>query len=452
MMIKAKHFDCLLIIIPLMVFFFFGIIDGGVICVDSNAYMDMLDFVEPIYPLFISIFRLIFGTETNLYLDAIAVFQSLLMGYAVLRLAKYAKQKFNTGYGTALIIEMIIISVSLMCRFVAKRGSMYSNSILTEGLAYPLFLIFFRHLFELLSERKNKEIVICTLMSILMISIRKQMYITLFLLVLVLFTVALMSREYKKYIMSIAMVLVIVFGGCKVFDTAYMFLTKGVSSTHTSDNRFLTTMVFYTSEREYASLIDDVEVRQLFLDIYDVCDDGGHLKRSDKTNWYKRVVHFEKNYDEIQRKIMWPMIQEHVRNVYGEVNELEVIVDSYNQKIIDSLFLAVLPQLVLTFVDNYLAGLMITVTADREIFGLISLTIYLVYFVLMFAEYKINGNSNVFMFSALTIISIIINVSIISITVFNQTRYTIYNMGLFYISGLLLLEKLVLRKFCSKNI
>lgn len=50
-----------------------------------------------------------------------------------------------------------------------------------------------------------------------------------------------------------------------------------------------------------------------------------------------------------------------------------------------------------------------------------------------------NGMNAVSVLAVLSLISILVNVTVVSAVIFCQSRYTIYNMPLFYISGLLLL-------------
>ena len=44
-------------------------------------------------------------------------------------------------------------------------------------------------------------------------------------------------------------------------------------------------MIFYTAERDYGEKIDDANIRKLFYDIYDTCDEAGYLKHSAPNGW-----------------------------------------------------------------------------------------------------------------------------------------------------------------------
>ena len=55
------------------------------------------------------------------------------------------------------------------------------------------------------------------------------------------------------------------------------------------------------------------------------------------------------------------------------------------------------------------------------------------------------------LFSSLTLLSVLLNVGLVSLVIFCQTRYTIYNMALFYISLMLMLEPFLIRVVKGKK-
>lgn len=386
-----KSFICsfILLVIHLGFYLFFAFFDGAVICVDSPSYINMHLSREPFYPMFLAFLRTLFSGHGDFYLTAAAFLQSLLAALATWSLIHYLQKSLNLSYWITLLLAVIPLAASLLCRFAAKRASMYSNSILTEGIACSLFLLFFRYLCEYCFKQSKKSIVIASIISFIMISTRKQMYLTLFLLILCILYVAVKSKQYLKGLIALLICSCSILIGSKLLDLGFNYAVHGTPATHSSDNRFLATMVFYTAEPEDANAIQDSEIKNLFQEIYAVCDENGYLKHSSQAGWYRRVNHFGDNYDCIQIDTMWPMIQQYVRNHYtGNSVFLEAQVDFITQEIIHSLLPNVWPKI-----------------------------------------------------AALTLLSIIMNVAIVSAVIFCQIRYTIYNMPLFYISGLLLLAR-----------
>ena len=446
MAMNNKQKKGLLAILPTLFFLFFTFYDGYVWCVDTPTYVNMTVDREPIYPLFLLFFRTIFKDQ-DLYLMVAVLFQGLLMAYAIYSLTNYLSESFNLKLYEVLLIESIFLGVSLLCRFAAKRSSMYSNSILSESLTYPLFVLFFRYVFQYLLENSNKSLYISSVLSFLLISTRKQMYLSLFLLIVVFIYQVFKTKKIKK-IINLLIICFFVIGSNKVLDYSYNYLVRGLKSTHTSSSRFLATVVFYCSTKEDAEFIKTEETKTIFLAVHNECSKKGLLKQEERQDWYKTAMHFCDNYDLIQLHNMWPMEKEYALKLHDvSDNEAEIIVDSYSNEIISSLIPVIWPSLLHTFACNFLLGLMTTVSAIRETFKYYTYFICLAYLALMIYYLIKKRDSDITKLSVLTFISVVMNVGIVSMLIFPQTRYTIYNMGLFYTSGYMMLKSIIEDRF-----
>ena len=124
-----KVYSTGLLLFALIFYLFFAFLDGAVICADSPSYIEMSISREFLYPSLLAIFRMVFGKQ---YLLMIVVLQSLLAAFAAWNITVYIKRQFSLGYFLSTVVFLISIFVSLLNRFIAGRGSMYSNSILTE--------------------------------------------------------------------------------------------------------------------------------------------------------------------------------------------------------------------------------------------------------------------------------------------------------------------------------
>ena len=172
----------------MLFYLFFACYDGAVICVDSPSYIHMDISREPLYCMFLAGLRAAFAAAPagafgeDAYLTAAAFLQSLLAASAAWSLAAYLWRELELPRPLALLLLGMPLAVSLLCRFAAQRGSMYSNSILTEGIAIPLYLLFFRFLLEYFRKQSGRSLLLGCLLSFLMISARKQMLISLVML------------------------------------------------------------------------------------------------------------------------------------------------------------------------------------------------------------------------------------------------------------------------------
>ena len=87
-----------------MVFYiFFWLFDGVVWCADTNSYVELNPSREPFYPIFLSLFRGIFGAETTirngqyLYLFVAVGVQSILAAVSTSVMAFFLRKEYKLG-------------------------------------------------------------------------------------------------------------------------------------------------------------------------------------------------------------------------------------------------------------------------------------------------------------------------------------------------------------------
>ena len=235
-----------------------------------------------------------------------------------------------------------------------------------------------------------------------------------------------------------------IFLGNTALDLSYNYVLRGEFVRHSSDTRFITTIAFYTADREDCAYIEDEEIQDLFLEIYDVCYQNGYLKSSAEKGWLNRVSHFGDHYDHIQIDTMWPMVNQFAKEHAGsDVVSLNKNADQIMNTINQALIPHEIVKIAGTFADNFLSGLVTTVAQRRSVLIWYSLFIYLVYILLLIRQIRKGKNRKVILAAAFTLVSILLNVGLVSLVIFCQTRYTIYNMALFYISLTLMIHDLL---------
>lgn len=441
-------------------YLFFAFFDGAVICVDSPTYITMDLSREPFYPLFLAFFRL-FSLENYLLYAVVA--QSLLMAFAGWLLADYLRKQLNIHKLYSMILYAMPLATSLLCRFAAKRASMYTNSIMTESICTSLYLIFIFCILKYLWEGSKKHLGLSWLTAFIMISSRKQMLMVLPILFFAIIYANYKKQSFWKSVITAGIICILILPAFKLFDCSYNYILRGSFQGHTSSNRFISTMVFYNAIPSDAEYIKDADVQELFLEIYNACDAKGIHGIHAGEDWFARVNHFGDHYDHIQIDTMCPMIfqraQENIQTQYAVSNLTEeelrtlwnVESDRLTSIIVNSILPHQIPKLLKTLWDNFLSGLVITIAQLREILVPYTVVMFTLYFALtirlIWHWYK-NKNSvsgvialtrkNV-TFSIITLLGIFFNVLLVSAVIFCQTRYTIYNMPLFYMAGAVLL-------------
>lgn len=440
-----KYFSYIMLGGCLVFYLFFSLHDGYVWCADTNTYVSMSIAREPLYPLYLALFRGIFGEEER-YLLAAVVGQGLLLGWAIWSLATYLYRTLKTPKSLYVIMIMCSLGVSLLCRFAAKRGSMYSNSILSEGLAIPLFLFFFRFLYEYAITQSRKSFVMSLLLSVLLISTRKQMFISVALFGIVYFCCKARAGKWLQgigkgllYVMAVVII-------ATVLDCGTNYFVHGSFVRHANDNRFILTMIFFEADREDGERIEEEEIRELFYRIYDSCEEAGYFAGRYGKDWYERSTLFADHYDHIQLDTMYPAIQEYVLEKNHQGIQVNLGIDEVGSQIMEALLPCVAGKMLLTSMDNIMNGFMTTVAVKMRILIPYVYGILLLYIVLLCYLWKLEGVSQATVLSALILLAVVVNVCMVALVIFSQSRYTIYNMPLFYIGGCVMLYRIWLNK------
>lgn len=138
-------------------YLFFIFLDGPIWCRDSQGYVDLSPRRPYLYPLFLSGIRRL-TSEKSLknglpaYLFYAGVVQALVNAYAafftaqtVYRIAGGGRREKRANT-MALFALLFQFAVSLLNRFGAARGSMYAETVMSESLAMPIFLLLICHL------------------------------------------------------------------------------------------------------------------------------------------------------------------------------------------------------------------------------------------------------------------------------------------------------------------
>lgn len=458
--IKEHLFSIIMFLGTTAFYLFFAFYDGVAIYPDSHTYIEMSFAREPFYPLFLAFFR--FFHPENYLLHAV-IFQSLLMAFCGWILAEYLRKKLHIHKVYSIILYLLPIATSLLCRFAAKRASMYTNSILTEGICTSLYLLFIYCILKYLWDCSKTHIALSWLIAFIMISSRKQMLMVLPILFLAIVYANYNNKKLWRGIIIAVISCFMIFPAFKLFDCTYNYFVRGTFQGHSSSNRFITTMVFYNAECSDADYIKEDDVKQLFLNIYDACDKKGYLGSHAAKGWFHEVNHFSDHYDHIQINTMWPMIQQHsietINSQYSHANlsleELKTLydleTDRLNTIMIRSVLPHQLPELIKSLINNFLSGLVITIAQFRQILVPYTIIMFLLYFILTgrlafywyhnrnVSSEKVDLALKNAIFALITLLGIFFNILLVSTVIFCQTRYTIYNMPLFYMAGAILL-------------
>ncbi len=498
----TEAFELLSFVLLMIVFLGIGFFDGPQLCVDSSSYVEMEFSREPGYPLFLAGLRKlcevmnVTATPFDLpaYLTLALTVQSLLWVVAIYRLGIYVLgiSKYAVGSNKAMVLagfaQITQVAVALANRFVSGRRTMYSESILTESLAMPLFLLFTLLLLKSYDTYEIKECIELFLLSVLICSIRKQMLICVILwfftsFILHIFVKRLRSLKRFSYtVIGVVLTLVTI----ALLDRGYNLAVRGVFAPHTCNSLGGLTTVFYTSTEEDPALflqeesddypgldglvtriVDTCKAEDLTIDSAEGFDPEGD-NNIIKSDWKSMTEHYSLSYDVISYSVVLSYAEDYVEQHFGEKDTVraDILID----KVIDRMFKVLLAArirsafkgddhgAVYLLTANVLKAFVISITNIHPV-ALITLSavlycLYLVMYIVIAVRTLILAGKDpravdlellaywrkllLVGFVVMTVIAI--NSVVTGSIIFPQPRYMTYSTGLFYMSlfGLIL--------------
>lgn len=472
---KQNIFEMILLAVCLLFYLLFPLCDGPVWCKDSMGYASMDISREPLYPIFLALFKVREGagiSETGLM--AAVIVQSLIAGLS----AWYAGYMIKKTKNGSIVLQMAAIgfqfAVSLLCRFAAIRSSVYTDCIMTEGLGFSLFVLFIVELYLYIITGKKRHAAGTMLLSFLLISLRKQMLITLLIMGAVfVWYYIIRSQKFRKFCILVLLMISVVIAG-KLFDRTYNYVVRGEWIEHCHNSMGFLCVLLYSSDVEKdSSLFTDETLRTLYLEIMEQADEQQILYPYAEPGWLPVSSHFADSYDAIGYGIINPVVEGYIHENF-DYSEVEAAL-KYDE-ICGGMVSALLGQdkmpLMLVWVYNIWKGFVNSIARATSLLNLYAIAAYLcmgamaLYLIVQkkklrkmeqqiqgAAEYqdRIEQIERSLTFAFIVMIGIAVNSMAVGLTIFTQPRYMLYSMGLFYTAGCMLLYNVVSLMIASKG-
>ncbi len=466
----------------LLTIYFVGIalFDGPVWCVDTNSYMDM-DFTrEPLYPLFLLGCRKLFETlnitgmvhDYPAYLTLVIILQSFLWVYAAFRLGVFildatsslGEKKSRLLSAAAMLSQ---VGVAGLNRFVANRGSMYSESLMTESLAMPLYVIFTVVLVKSFDNYDTKAILKLFFLGVIIGSVRKQMLVCLVMWGFASFIIHLFVKRHRSIrnfsLTFIAVVLALL--SINLIDCSYNLAVRGVFTMHTGNSKGGLDTMLYTATAEDAELFADADpekypdAQALYTRIYDECVNRQltidysqayqleELSTVFNSDWVTMASHYADSYDVIGFDVVLPIKEQYVKEHFPELDEVHSQLKQ--DEVEEFLFKTLLKNALSNIVKGKDRGVVYVLTANilkafvisnanisPRFLVWVSAFIYVLYLSVFIAllRKKTSVKPVVMRLMFIALAGIAINCVVTGSMIFPQPRYMCYGMGLFYLA------------------
>lgn len=425
-----KYAVCIMICLGVLFYF----LPGQWISIedDSMSYLEGGgEGVLPGYPMFINLFRTVLGERH--FLDGVVAAQSILAIVCTLLFVITLHHKFKLqGWECILMYIAGMLPFSI---YLPKSG--ITHQIMTEGLAYALFYIYFLFLLNFVLERKYKWGIGLVVMSLVLMLIRRQLMILLLTTFAAFMYVMIRRIKVKKtaiLVASLCLVLAIAGGG--FFITALR--------TQTIDVRQFTSILmirgFYEVDYEDKELFDTPEMQEIFERVYKAVDEKQYryvYARQDLYMW--RDLLCDRigivAYDVIQDYSMeHPEIYLNARRVVQDLGG-KVLFKHFDRYLYHTLRL---------MIPGFIAAVFFQIEPIYLLCHFIALFLYLYAVVGSVICLKQKRNRYVPEFMLTTVCFIFIMIVTVNLMFSGLQRYVVYAMGIFYCAAYLLLKELIM--------
>lgn len=433
---KQAALCIVLFVVSLAFYLFWYLLDGVILTEDAPSYINMQSDREPGYCLYLLLFRKLFGAQTGIH--AAVIGQCVIAAAAACVITVELTNLFLLNRIGSFGILAIQYGITLLNRFVAQRRYSYFNSIETEGLAYSLWIFWFLCVLGIIYKKDKKSLIGAVVWSMALICIRKQMLITIVILLIVILFSYIGNKGWKMALIFAILSCVLCFAGTRFVECGYNWILRGTFAPHTGDSSFILGTELYLADDAMARFITDDDHRKIFLEIRKQAEEQEyHISYADK-GWQSLVDHYSGAYDRIKFDIVMPVIREDQDARGIPETEREADYNKIAGTMMRALFVPCMPKLVKLYVCNIIHGLVTTVLKVHVLLNWAALVLYLCYLASIVLLYRVGRKNaawdfaNPMYFALLVLLAIAVNVCFTSLTIYCQMRYMLYNTGLFY--------------------
>lgn len=409
---------------------------------DSNQYIAMHIHREPLYSFFLWIFRSLFG-ETK-YLDIVRFLQNGLAAFSVIWLAESLKKRFDFGQWMEALVCLILLAPHIITPVFSASGLVLSNGVISEALGLPLFYLFTAQCMKMVYTRQRGAALSSLLLSLFLSLVRGQMMFTI--LLWLVFAGAVVIVEKKKLAKRLLICVVctaLAFGTRTLLVKSYNLVFNGYFINNTFGSVGLLANILYAADEEDAERIADQDARVMFELSYRLAKEQGATYQDAPEGFFNRAAHLEKWHDAIK----FEMIEEPWRQLHDREGFIDYIPENVeSDRIAATIVKSLLPAVLGRWLYDYLAlacyGLIRSIAVVHPLLNWYALTAYLAYILLAALAWRKNHNSNAVWLAAFSLLAVLANVFATSMIIMCLSRYVIYGLPLFYVSGLMLLYEL----------
>lgn len=281
-----------------------GLVDAA----DAGWYIRSSVRVSPLYPLLLNLMKLVF-TE-RLYLKAMMVFQQLFLAYAIFSLSDALEREMGLAWywraACCAWLAFMLFSFRLLI-IGSHTETFFCNAILTEGIAYPLYLMFIKYWYLAVKRAEGRALLGAAAAAFLLTSTRGQFYwllVALFIgLVMILGQKPKADKLARKKLWGGALAGAAAYAVLTLaFSVGYHYVLTGTATGTTLGVEITMAAVLYDCDTSSADFLPEGSEERIVLEktLHEAPDNGWTVHDAEG-NLLARYRHYEDSFDEVRR-------------------------------------------------------------------------------------------------------------------------------------------------------
>lgn len=406
---------------------------------DSDQFISMHVHREPVYPLFLWLFRTIFGENRYLYIVAWA--QNLFNAFATVLFLRFFVKEFDMNHLTKALATIFVLLPHIMTPILSRTKLVLSSAILNESIGLPLFLIYIVVLLAYIYRGKRNMLLGSAILALILSLIRGAMMITLIAWMLV-FAGRLLYEKQWKLIWIPAVAMIVLFGVRGTIFKTYNFVVNDIYVATVCGNMNLVTNILYASDRNAGELIEDDLSRQLYYEIYDAAWENELNYRFAGTNLYEKTAYLENSHDRLKFDYILQITADHY---YENIGDDYLQRNIWQDEICANIAHGILPACMGRWIGQYIMlainGLVRSVAFVHPIVVVPVLLMLLFAFVLCIYSFVKKKHQKEGLAVLIALMMLFANAFGTATVIMCLSRYMIYGFSFFYISfGVMVFE------------
>lgn len=415
---------------------------GLVHAADAGWYIESSVRVSPLYPLLLNLLKLLF-TE-RLYLQAMMVFQQLLLAYAIFSFSDTLEKEMGLRWywrvACCAWLAFMLFSFRLLVIGVGTE-TFFCNAILTEGIAYPLYLLFIKYWFLAVRRAEGRALLGAAAIAFLLTSTRGQFYWLLIALciglVMILRRKPKEDKPARRKLLGGGLIAAAAYALLTVaFSVGYHYAITGAATGTTLGAEVTVAAVLYDCDMAAADFLpEDSEERIVLENTLREAAENGWTVYDAKGDWQARYRHYEGSFDMVRLGFLGQIAAYHGIDFNPDM-PAELLARRAGQyaKFLPRLIVGHFGPYMQTRLLNFLAG-MIRSNATMNLPGtILSAAVYLLALIFLLLSRRRAAYAAPRLLLRLVLLGALLNALFCCWGVFALSRYMYYSFPLIYLA------------------